>query len=173
MLSILNAGGLTTGGVNFDAKVRRESFEPIDLFYAHIGGMDAFARGLKIAAAIRKDGRLAEFVRQRYSSWDSGIGKEIESGKSNFEALEKYMLKKGEPAANTSGRQEFLENLINEFICQGQQGQRQRRAGKDDQPPVNPNRVDLLRAAGDQRTEAGLRRLDAQSQITQKTIRKE
>jgi len=116
MLSILNAGGLTTGGVNFDAKVRRESFEPVDLFYAHIGGMDAFARGLKIAAAIRQDGRLAEFVRQRYSSWDSGIGTEIESGKSNFEALEKYMLKKGEPAANSSGRQEFLENLINEFI---------------------------------------------------------
>jgi xylose isomerase len=116
MLSILNAGGLTTGGLNFDAKVRRESFEPVDLFYAHIGGMDAFARGLKIAAAIRKDGRLAEFVRQRYSSWDSGIGKEIESGRSHFAALEKYMLKKGEPAANASGRQEFLENLINEFI---------------------------------------------------------
>jgi xylose isomerase len=116
MLSILNAGGLTTGGVNFDAKVRRESFEPIDLFYAHIGGMDAFARGLKIAAAIRRDGRLAEFVRQRYSSWDGGIGQKIEAGQSNFEALEKYMLKKGEPAANSSGRQEFLENLINEFI---------------------------------------------------------
>jgi xylose isomerase len=116
MLSILNAGGLTTGGVNFDAKVRRESFEPIDLFYAHIGGMDAFARGLKIAAAIRKDGRLAEFVRQRYRSWDSGLGQQIESGQSSFEALEKYMLKKGEPSPNESGRQEFLENLINEFI---------------------------------------------------------
>jgi xylose isomerase len=116
MLSILNAGGLTTGGVNFDAKVRRESFEPMDLFYAHIGGMDAFARGLKIAAAIRKDGRLAEFVRQRYSSWDSGIGQQIESGQSSFAALEKYMLKKGEPSPNESGRQEFLENLINEFI---------------------------------------------------------
>jgi xylose isomerase len=116
MLSILKAGGLTTGGVNFDAKVRRESFEPIDLFYAHIGGMDAFARGLKIAAAIRKDGRLADFVKKRYISWDSGIGKEIESGKSSLEALEKYMLKRGEPTSNTSGRQEFLENLINEFI---------------------------------------------------------
>ena len=64
-------GGLKTGGVNFDAKVRRESFEPIDLFHAHIGGMDAFARGLKIAAAIRKDGRLAKFVKNRYASWDS------------------------------------------------------------------------------------------------------
>ena len=116
MLSILKYGGLTTGGVNFDAKVRRESFEPVDLFYAHIGGMDAFARGLKIAAAIRKDGRLAEFVKQRYSSWDSGVGAKIEAGKASFTDLETYILKKGEVAPNTSGRQEFLENLINEFI---------------------------------------------------------
>jgi xylose isomerase len=116
MLAILKAGGLTTGGVNFDAKVRRESFETADLFYAHVGGMDAFARGLKIAAAIRRDGRLEDFVEKRYSSWDTGVGKEIESGKSSFATLEKYMLKKGNPAANTSGRQEFLENLLNEFI---------------------------------------------------------
>ena len=116
MLPIMKMGGFKTGGVNFDAKVRRESFEPIDLFYAHIGGMDAFARGLKIAAAIRKDGRLAEFVQQRYSSYDSGVGAKIESGKASFSELETYLLKKGEAAANTSGRQEFLENLINEFI---------------------------------------------------------
>ena len=116
MLTILNAGGLKTGGVNFDAKVRRESFEPEDLFHAHIGGMDAFARGLKIAAAIRKDGRLAEFVKQRYTSWDFGIGEKIENGKLNLSDLEKYIFKKGEAAANQSGRQEFLENLINEFI---------------------------------------------------------
>jgi len=116
MLGILKYGGFTTGGVNFDAKVRRESIEPVDLFHAHIGGMDAFARGLKIAAAIRKDGRLAEFVKSRYSSWDSGLGKSIEEGKESFETLESYMLKKGEAKANTSGRQEFLENLINEFI---------------------------------------------------------
>jgi len=69
MLSILGMGGFTTGGTNFDAKVRRESFEPVDLFHAHIGGMDAFARGLKIASAIRRDGRLGDFVKQRYSSW--------------------------------------------------------------------------------------------------------
>src|SRR5438270_3040236 len=100
MLSILKSGGLTTGGTNFDAKVRRESFEPVDLFYAHIGGMDAFARGLKIAAAIRKDGRLAEFVKQRYSSWDSGIGEKIEKGQAGFQDLEAYMVKKGEAAAN-------------------------------------------------------------------------
>jgi len=116
MLSVLKYGGFSTGGVNFDAKVRRESFEPIDLFHAHIGGMDAYARGLKIAAAIRKDGRLAEFVQQRYASWNSGIGAKIEKGQTTFADLEAYMLKKGEVAANTSGRQEFLENLINEFI---------------------------------------------------------
>jgi xylose isomerase len=116
MLTILKYGGFTTGGLNFDAKVRRESFEPVDLFHAHVGGMDAFARGLKIATAIRKDGRLAGFVKERYASWDSGIGAKIESGKSNLTDLEAYILKKGEAAPNTSGRQEFLENLINEFI---------------------------------------------------------
>src|ERR1041385_9149571 len=112
MLIILKYGGFKTGGVNFDAKLRRESFEPLDLFYAHIGGMDAFARGLKIAAAIRKDGRLADFVKQRYSSWDSGIGQKIEKGKASFAELEAYISKKGDIASNASGRQEFLETLI-------------------------------------------------------------
>jgi xylose isomerase len=116
MLSILKYGGLKTGGVNFDAKVRRESFEPVDLFYAHIGGMDAFARGLKIAAAIRADGRLDGFVKQRYATWDTGIGAKIEAGKAGFKELAAHMLKQGEVTPNTSGRQEFLENLINEFI---------------------------------------------------------
>jgi xylose isomerase len=116
MLTLLKYGGFKTGGLNFDAKVRRESFEPMDLFYAHIGGMDAFARGLKIAAAVRKDGRLADFVKERYASWDSGIGAKIESGKTTLKELEAYMLKKGEVSGNVSGRQEFLENLINEFI---------------------------------------------------------
>ena len=116
MLTILKAGGLTTGGTNFDAKVRRESFEPVDLFHAHIAGMDAFGRGLKIAAAIRKDGRLAEFIRKRYSSWDSGIGAKIENGSTRFKELEAYALKMGDVTTNQSGRQEFLENLINEFI---------------------------------------------------------
>jgi xylose isomerase len=116
MYSILKYGGLTTGGVNFDAKVRRESFEPIDLFYAHIGGMDAFARGLKIAAAMREDGKLEELLRDRYASWDQGLGKEIESGKHTFASLEKLMLDKGDAAANRSGRQEMLENLINTYL---------------------------------------------------------
>jgi xylose isomerase len=116
MLTILKMGGLTTGGTNFDAKVRRESFEPVDLFHAHIAGMDTFARGLKIAAAVRKDSRLAGFVRQRYNSWDSGIGGKIEKRKVGFEELEAYALKMGEVTTNQSGRQEFLENIINEFI---------------------------------------------------------
>jgi xylose isomerase len=116
MLIVLGMGGFKYGGLNFDAKVRRESFEPVDLFHAHIGGMDAFARGLKIAAAIRKDGRLAAFMKERYASWDRGVGRDIEKGKLGLKELEAYMLKKGEADANTSGRQEMLENLINEFI---------------------------------------------------------
>ena len=115
MLEILNMGGFTTGGLNFDAKCRRESFEPVDLFHAHIGGMDAFARGLKIAQAIREDGRLDEFVSNRYSSFDSGVGAKIESGEIGFEELDQYIQEKGEPEL-ASGRQEMLENLINEFI---------------------------------------------------------
>lgn len=116
MLSLLKFGGLSPGGINFDAKVRRESFEPVDLFHAHIGGMDAFARGLKIAAAIRADGALDKIVKDRYSSWDSGIGAEIEAGKHSFASLEKYMLEKGEITPNKSGRQEMIENLINTYI---------------------------------------------------------
>ena len=116
MLVILNQGGLAPGGVNFDAKVRRESFEPVDLFHAHIGGMDAFAHGLKIAARIRADGVLRDFVKNRYSSWDSGIGQKIESGNASFADLEQYMLEKGEVSPNVSGRQEMLENLINRYV---------------------------------------------------------
>lgn len=116
MLMLLKYGGLNPGGVNFDAKVRRESFEPIDLFYAHVGGMDAFARGLRIAADIRADGELCQFVKDRYSSWDTGIGAEIESGNATFESLEAYMLEKGEIEENVSGRQEMLENLFNRYI---------------------------------------------------------
>ena len=115
MLTLLKTGGLTTGGLNFDAKVRRESFEPVDLFHAHIGGMDAFARGLKIAAAVLEDGRWEAFRKQRYSTFDTGIGAKIESRSTSFEELEAYTLENGEPLIG-SGRQEMLENLINEFI---------------------------------------------------------
>jgi xylose isomerase len=116
MLVILGQGGLAPGGVNFDAKVRRESFEPVDLFHAHIGGMDAFARGLKIAAKMRADGVLKDFVKQRYCSWDSGIGRQIEGGTVGFEDLAKYMLEKGDATPNVSGRQEMLENIVNRYI---------------------------------------------------------
>lgn len=115
MLVVLQMGGFTTGGLNFDAKRRRESHEPIDLIHAHIGGMDAFARGLKIASAIRQDGRMADFVKARYSSFDGALGKKIEAGQCSLEELEKIALTSGEPALG-SGRQEMLENLLNEFI---------------------------------------------------------
>ncbi|HID76433.1 MAG TPA: xylose isomerase [Planctomycetaceae bacterium] len=116
MLVFMKYGGVAPGGVNFDAKVRRESFEPIDLFYAHIGGMDCFARGLKIAAAIRADGELERMVKHRYRSWDTGIGAEIEAGKHDFHSLEKYMLDKGDVAPNESGRQELFENVVNRYV---------------------------------------------------------
>ena len=115
MLVLLDMGGFKTGGLNFDAKRRRESHEPIDLFHAHVGGMDTFARGLKAAAAIRADGRMKEFVANRYGGWDEGVGAKIERGESNLADLEVHALSK-EPAPPSSGRQEMLENLFNEFI---------------------------------------------------------
>jgi len=115
MLILLEMGGFTTGGLNFDAKRRRESHEPIDLIHAHVGGMDAFARGLKIASAIRRDGRLADFVKERYASFDSELGRKIEAGEASFAELEQAAMAGGEPTL-ASGRQEMLENLVNEFI---------------------------------------------------------
>ena len=115
MLVVLNMGGFTTGGLNFDAKRRRESHEPIDLFHCHIGGMDAFARGLKIANAIIEDGRLGDFVKARYSSWDSDLGQKVESGNASLAELETLALQNN-VSDIPSGRQEMLENLINEFI---------------------------------------------------------
>jgi xylose isomerase len=113
---LLKYGGFTTGGLNFDAKVRRESFEPVDLFHAHIGGMDAFARGLKIAAAMQKEGLLDKLQQERYASWTTGVGADITASKHNFKSLEKYMLEKGEAAANQSGRQELIENIVNMYL---------------------------------------------------------
>ena len=116
MYAILKAGGFKTGGLNFDAHVARESFEPVDLFYAHIGGMDAFARGLKIAANLKREGVLEDFITKRYATWDKSIGKKIEKGQMTLGELKAYMLKTGEAAANESGRVELLENLVNEYI---------------------------------------------------------
>ncbi len=117
MLCVLKMGGFTTGGLNFDAKVRRESFEPEDLFHAHIGGMDAFARGLKIAHNIVEDGRLGDFVKARYATFDSGIGQQIEKGTIGFDELETHALSLGDTTMPGSGRQEMLENLLNDFIA--------------------------------------------------------
>jgi len=115
MLTVLKMGGFTTGGLNFDAKVRRQSIDLEDLFHAHIGGMDAFARGLKIAAKITEDGKFDALLKQRYCGWEEGVGARIERGEVGFEELEAYTLKHGEPAVQ-SGRQELLENLLNEYL---------------------------------------------------------
>ena len=115
MYTILRGGGFTTGGLNFDAKVRRESLDAVDLFHAHIGAMDAFARGLKNAARMIEDGKLSGIVEERYRGWNTGIGAKIEAGKATFKDLETYTLKHGEPELQ-SGRQEMLENILNDYI---------------------------------------------------------
>jgi xylose isomerase len=116
---VLRAGGLGKGGLNFDAKLRRPSIDPEDLFYAHIGGMDTYALAFKTARRVIADGQLDGFIADRYSSYDSGYGKAIEKGKVGFGELEKLVLTKlGEPAPR-SGRQEYLENLINTYLTGG------------------------------------------------------
>ncbi|NKB71817.1 MAG: xylose isomerase [Candidatus Latescibacteria bacterium] len=115
MLVILQQRGIGPGGVNFDAKVRRGSFDPEDLFHAHIGGMDTFARGLKIAHKIIEDGALSNFVDQRYASFKKGIGRKVMRGQTSFTELEQYIHDNGEPA-KASGREEMLENIVNNYI---------------------------------------------------------
>lgn len=115
MLRVLGMGGFTTGGLNFDAKRRRESHEPEDLFHAHIGGMDAFARGLKIAHKIAEDGRMNAFISDRYASYDSGIGAQIEAGSTSLDALDAHAQSITAPQL-PSGRQEMLENIINDYL---------------------------------------------------------
>ena len=115
MYLILRNGGLTTGGLNFDAHIRRQSVDPEDLFLAHIGGMDAFARGLVAAARMLRAKTFDKFVARRYKGWTKGIGKDIIDGKMTLGDLEAYTLKHGEPKVQ-SGKQELLENLLNEYI---------------------------------------------------------
>lgn len=115
LLIILEAGGFQGGGINFDAKRRRNSTDAADLFYAHIAGMDAFARALIIADKILQDGAYSEWRKARYASYDGGVGKEFEVGKLSLEDLRDYAVKNGEPEA-VSGRQELYELLINRFI---------------------------------------------------------
>lgn len=115
MLIILEAGGFQGGGINFDAKIRRNSTDPADLFYAHIGGADTFARALIAADRILADGEYQKLRTARYASYDSGAGHDFASGKLDLTALRDYAVKNGEPAV-TSGRQEYFENLVNKFI---------------------------------------------------------
>jgi len=115
MLVFLEAGGLQGGGVNFDAKIRRNSTDPEDLFYAHIGGMDNFARALITADAVLQNSDYKKFRQQRYASFDTGKGAEYEAGKLSLEALRDFAIQHGEPERK-SGRQEWLENIINQFI---------------------------------------------------------
>jgi len=115
MYEILKNDGLAPGGINFDAKVRRPSFEVEDLFIGHIAGMDTFALGLKAAAKLIEDGIIDKFIEERYSSYKEGIGKKIVEGTTNFEELEEYILDK-EEITNRSGRQEYLEMIVNRAI---------------------------------------------------------
>jgi xylose isomerase len=115
MLVILEAGGFKGGGINFDAKIRRNSTDPEDLFHAHIGGMDTFARALIVADNVLNKSEYKKIRAERYASYDSGKGKEFESGKLSLEDLRSYAIDNGEPKI-ISGRQEYLENIINRFI---------------------------------------------------------
>nr|MDD6336530.1 xylose isomerase [bacterium] len=116
MLEVLRAGGFTNGGLNFDAKLRRASWQGEDLFHALISGMDGFALGLRMALRVLEDGRLDAFVRERYQSFTTGIGADIVAGKTNLQQLEAYALQKGEVAPRQSGRQEYLENILNDIL---------------------------------------------------------
>lgn len=115
MLIILEAGGVRGGGVNFDAKIRRNSTDQADLFYAHIGGMDTFARALITADNILNKSDYKKIRTDRYASYDAGRGAEFEAGKLTLEDLRQYAVENGEPAI-IGGRQEYMENIINRFI---------------------------------------------------------
>jgi xylose isomerase len=115
MLIFLEAGGLQGGGVNFDAKLRRNSTDASDLFHAHIGGMDTFARALVTADKILQHGEYSRIRRDRYGSFDEGKGKAFREGQVSLEDLRQYAIDNGEPQTRT-GSQEYLENLINRFI---------------------------------------------------------
>jgi xylose isomerase len=115
MYTVIEQGGLAPGVLNFDAKVRRESTDVEDLFIAHAAGMDTFAKGLRAAAAIKADGTLDSWIKQRYSSFDSGLGAKVEAGKASFADCEAFVTQNGE-AKRISGKQEKYEQLINHFV---------------------------------------------------------
>jgi len=115
MLIILEAGGFKSGGINFDAKIRRNSTDPADLFYAHIGGMDAFARALIVADNILNKSDYKKLREERYASFDKGKGKAFEEGTLTLEDLRNLAVENGEPEVR-SGKQEYFENIINRYI---------------------------------------------------------
>lgn len=112
---IVKAGGFTTGGLNFDAKLRRQSIEPDDLLHAHVGGMDVCARGLKAAAAMVEDGALERFVDARYAGWEASEAKKMVDGSYDLTAIANYVERSGVEPTPKSGRQEVLENLVNRY----------------------------------------------------------
>lgn len=116
MYEVLKMGGFAKGGLNFDSKVRRGSFEAVDLFYGHIAGMDTFAKGLRAAAKMVDDGKIDKFIAERYQSYTNGIGKDIVEKKVGFKELEKYAMEHSK-VVNTSGRQEMLESILNSYIA--------------------------------------------------------
>ena len=116
MYLILKGGGFTTGGVNFDAKVRRQSIDPEDMFYGHIGGMDVTARALLIAEKMIADGRFAQFTEDRYAGWKTPMGQDLLNGKMTLDAVASHVLERNTDVRPVSGRQENLENLLNSFI---------------------------------------------------------
>jgi xylose isomerase len=116
MLELLKAGGFTTGGFNFDSKVRRQSLDPEDLFHAHVGGVDTLARALLAAAAIIEDGTLAGFTEERYAAWGGETGRDILSGKLTLQDASELALRRGLDPQPRTGRQEYLENLVNRFV---------------------------------------------------------
>ena len=116
MYEVLKAGGFTKGGLNFDAKTRRGSNTPEDIFLAYIAGMDAFALGLRIADKMITDGRIDKFVAERYASYQSGIGKKIVDGTATMAELEAYALNMGDVTTNISGKQEYLESVMNAIM---------------------------------------------------------
>ncbi len=119
MYEVLKNGGIAPGGLNFDAKTRRGSFAPLDLFISHIAGMDTLAWGLKIAHDMLKDGILEDFMNKRYESYQAGIGRDIMEGKVGFKELEKYALG-SQAITNESGRQEMLESIVNDYISRSE-----------------------------------------------------
>ena len=116
LYEILRAGGFTTGGFNFDAKLRRQSVAREDLFHGHIGGMDTLARGLLNAAALLESGELSTRLTERYAGWDADLGQRILAGGESLDSLAGAVRNADAPLAPVSGRQELLENLVSRFV---------------------------------------------------------